>query len=102
MPLDYILPVKHIASTNRNCINKQNTRHTYTHTRARAHAHQTFRHWKGLVSMKINDTCPFLKQPHLFSQPLHFYRKNLNPPFSENFGNSTNPSPFIDGDGGSN
>ena len=106
MPLDYILPVKQTASTNRNGVNKQNTRHTlshtHTHTHTHTHAHQTFRHWKGLVSMKINDTCPFLKQPHLFYQPLHFYRKNLNPPFSENFGNSTNPSPFIERDGGSN
>ena len=31
--------------------------------------------------MKISDTpSPFIKQPHLFYQPFHFYVKNLNPP----------------------
>ena len=40
---------------------------------------------EGLVSMKRSDTSPFLKQPHLFYQPLHFYGRNLKtaPFFSE-------------------
>ena len=41
MPLDYILPVKQTASTNRNGVNKQNTRHTLTHTHTRTPNIQT-------------------------------------------------------------
>ena len=39
--------------------------------------------------MKISDTSPFFKQPHLFYQPLRFYGKNLNRPFFKIFENST-------------
>ena len=39
MPLDYILPVKQTASTNRNGVNKQNTRHTLSHTHTHTHTH---------------------------------------------------------------
>ena len=55
--------MKHADNTDRNGVNKQNT-------------HQT-------LSMKINDTSPFLKQTDLFYQPLHYYDKNLNPSFSK-------------------
>ena len=59
--------------TDRNGVNKQN-RHTNQTLKERYH-------WNGLVSMKIRDTSHFLKQPHLFCQPLHFYgKKYLNAP----------------------
>ena len=74
-------------NTDRNDVNKRKTHtHTHTHTctthpHTHTHTHtpektETFRerqHWKGLVSMKVSDTHPFLKQPHLFYQPLHVY-----------------------------
>ena len=61
--------------TDRNGVNKQN-----------AHRHTPNTQRKIIlekVSMKISDTTPlplFLKQPHLFYQPLHFYGKNLTSP----------------------
>ena len=90
--------MKHIGNTDRNGLNEQNT-HTHTHT----NTHQTLRERYTLerVSMKINDTSPFLKQPHLFYQPPPlFYGKSLNAPFFWKFW-KLNPSSFIKG-GGSN
>ena len=73
------------TNTDKNDVNKQDT-HTHTPNTQREREIAL-----GMVSIKINDTplLPFLKQPHLFYQPFHFYGKNnLNPPFFENLENS--------------
>ena len=53
-----------VNNTDRNGVNKQ--KHTHTHQALREREITLER-----VSMKISDT-PFLKQPDLFYQPLHF------------------------------
>ena len=78
-------------------INKIYTHHTHTHQTLRERLH-----WKGLVSIKISNTLPFLKQPPLFYQPLHFCGKNLKNlknPFLENLKNSTLNPPLYKGGG---
>ena len=62
------------------------------------HTKNTQRKIKGLVSMKRSDTSPFLKQPHLFYQPLHFYGRNLKPaPFFSEISKTQPPPPFTMG-----
>ena len=64
------------------------------------HTKNTQRKIKGLVSMKRSDTSPFLKQPHLFYQPLHFYGRNLKPaPFFSEISKTQSP-PLYNGVGG--
>ena len=45
------------------------------------------------LSMKISDTPLFQTGPPLFYQPLHFYGKNLNPPFFQKFRKLNSPRP---------
>ena len=59
-----------VNNTDRNGVNKQ--KHTHTHAHTHTPSPQREREITlERVSMKISDT-PFLKQPDLFYQPLHF------------------------------
>ena len=69
-------------NTDRNGVNKE-------------HAHTSNPQSNITLSMKISDTPLFQTAPPLFYQPLHFYGKNLNPPFFQKFRklNSIRPPP---------